>query len=54
MNTTISPTEAGTATPDAGRAASLIEVRLAAIETVARDTNVYTFRRPDGGAIAGL
>ena len=33
------------------REAGLIEVRLAAIESVARDTNVYTFRRPDGGAL---
>lgn len=33
------------------REAGLIEVRLAEIETVARDTNVYTFRRPDGGAL---
>ena len=29
----------------------LIDVRLDAIETVARDTNLYTFRRPDGGRL---
>ncbi len=33
------------------REAGLIEARLAGIETVARDTNVYTFRRPDGGVL---
>jgi tetrachlorobenzoquinone reductase len=31
--------------------AGLIDVRLDAIETVARDTNLYTFRRPDGGRL---
>jgi tetrachlorobenzoquinone reductase len=36
--------------PGTARAA-LIDVELAAIETVARDTNVYTFRRPDGGRL---
>jgi tetrachlorobenzoquinone reductase len=36
---------------EAARAAGLIEVRLIGIETVARDTNVYTFRRPDGGKL---
>ncbi len=42
---------AGTAAPEAGRAGNLLEMRLAAVETVARDTNVYTFRRPDGGRL---
>src|SRR6202050_2266965 len=36
--------------PGTARAA-LIEVELAAVETVARDTNTYTFRRPDGGRL---
>ena len=31
--------------------AGLIDVRLDAIETAARDTNLYTFRRPDGGRL---
>ena len=37
--------------PEGGRSPALIEVRLSAIEAVARDTNVYTLRRPDGGAL---
>jgi ferredoxin-NADP reductase len=41
-----------TETAAAGTArAALIEVELAAVETVARDTNIYTFRRPDGGRL---
>jgi ferredoxin-NADP reductase len=51
MDTMTTPTNAGTQVPEAGRAASLIEVRLAGIETVARDTNVYIFARPDGGRL---
>jgi len=38
------------AAPGTARAV-LIEVQLAAVETVARDTNIYTFRRPDGGRL---
>ncbi len=37
--------------PEGGRAPSLIEVRLTDVAVVARDTNVYTFRRPDGGRL---
>ena len=41
-----------TETAAAGTArAALIEVELAAVETVARDTNVYTFRLPNGGRL---
>ncbi len=36
--------------PESARHA-LIDVRVTAIETVARDTNVYTFARPDGGKL---
>jgi tetrachlorobenzoquinone reductase len=36
--------------PESARSA-LIDVRLIGIETVARDTNVYTFARPDGGRL---
>src|SRR3974390_856682 len=54
MNTlTAAAPTAGNPAPDTARSASLIEVRLAEIETVARDTNVYTFRRPDGAALPG-
>jgi len=42
---------AGTQGPESVRAAGLIEVQLTDIETVARDTNVYTFRKPDGGKL---
>ena len=37
--------------PEGGRAPTLTEVRLAGIATVARDTNLYTLRRPDGSAL---
>jgi tetrachlorobenzoquinone reductase len=47
MDTMIAPTPAAQ-TAEAARVAGLIEVRLTDVETVARDTNVYTFRRPDG------
>jgi tetrachlorobenzoquinone reductase len=40
-----------TAAPDTVRSAGLIEVRLTDIAVVARDTNVFTFRRPDGGRL---
>ncbi len=36
---------------EAGRAAALIEVALTDVTVVARDTNLYTFRRPDGAAL---
>ncbi len=39
---------AGTPAPEAASAKGLIEVRLIDIAVVARDTNLYTFRRPDG------
>jgi hypothetical protein len=52
MDTMTAPSvAAGTAAPETARAANLIEVRLTDVETVARDTNVYTFRRPDGGGL---
>jgi len=52
MDTITAPnTAAGTAAPQTARAGNLIEVRLADVETVARDTRVYTFRRPDGGRL---
>ena len=44
-------TTAGTHGPESVRAAGLIEVKLTNIETVARDTNVYTFRKPDVGKL---
>jgi tetrachlorobenzoquinone reductase len=48
----IAPTQtAANQGPESVRAAGLIEVRLTNIETVARDTNVYTFARPDGGRL---
>jgi ferredoxin-NADP reductase len=48
---TAPPLSARAAPAETARAAGLIDARLAEIETVARDTNVYTFRRPDGGAL---
>jgi ferredoxin-NADP reductase len=51
MNTLTAPTPATAAAPETSRAAGLIEVSLAEVETVARDTNVYTFRRIDGGRL---
>jgi ferredoxin-NADP reductase len=46
-------TAAAAVTPAAetARAAGLIEVQLTDVESVARDTNIYTFRRPDGGRL---
>src|SRR2546430_621752 len=52
MNTVIVPSPAaGTAAPEAVRAGGLMDVRLTDITTVARDTNLYTFARPGGGAL---
>src|ERR1019366_8246963 len=52
MDTITAPTPAaGGQAPESGRAAALIDVRVTDIETVARDTNVYTFRRSDGGRL---
>jgi len=52
MDTLTAPSPAGTAAaPETTRAAGLFEVRLAEVEAVARDTNVYTFRRTDGGRL---
>jgi tetrachlorobenzoquinone reductase len=45
------PATAGTQVPENARSAGLIEVRLTEVEPVARDTNIYTFRRPDGGRL---
>jgi ferredoxin-NADP reductase len=50
MNTvTAPPTAVENLTPTA--AAHLIEARVVAIETVARDTKIFTFRRAEGGAL---
>ncbi len=52
MDTMTAPSPAaGTPAPETARSAGLIEVRLTDIKAVARDTNVYTFRRPDGGRL---
>ena len=51
MDTMIAPAPAGAQASETTRSAALIEVRLTEIETVARDTNVYTFRRPDGARL---
>jgi len=52
MDTMTAPSlAAATQAPDTARSTGLIEVRLTAIEPVARDTNVYAFRRPDGGRL---
>jgi tetrachlorobenzoquinone reductase len=52
MDTITAPSAADAASSAANaREARLIEVRLTDVETVARDTNLYTFRRPDGGAL---
>jgi tetrachlorobenzoquinone reductase len=51
MNTmTAAAPVAGAQTPENARHA-VIDVRLTDIEAVARDTNVYTFARPDGGKL---
>jgi tetrachlorobenzoquinone reductase len=51
MDTMTVTTVAGTQASTAPRTTGLIDVRLAAVETVARDTKVYTFKRPDGGKL---
>ncbi len=52
MDTMTAPSlAAATQAPETARSAGLTEVCLTAIEPVARDTNVYTFRRPDGGRL---
>jgi tetrachlorobenzoquinone reductase len=51
MDSLTAPSPAATSATDTVRAAGLIEVRLTDIASVARDTNVYTFRRPDGGRL---
>ena len=52
MDTMTTPSlAAATQAPETARSAGLIEVRVTAIEPVARDTNVYTLRRPDGGRL---
>ena len=48
---TATMTPAPPAAPDTARTGTLIDVRVAAIETVARDTNVYAFERPDGARL---
>jgi len=52
MDTMTAPSPAADrSASEAGRAAGLIDVQLTNVETVARDTNVYTFARPDGGRL---
>jgi ferredoxin-NADP reductase len=51
MDTITAPSTAGSQGPESVRAAGLIEVKLTDVTTVARDTNVYTFARPDGGRL---
>jgi len=52
MNTAIVPSPAAVApASDPARSGGLIEVRLTDITAVARDTNLYTFARPGGGAL---
>jgi len=48
---TAATSTATTHPPEGGRAPHLIEVRLTDVETVARDTNVYTFKRTDGSRL---
>jgi tetrachlorobenzoquinone reductase len=52
MNTmTVPSAAAGTAAPETSHAAALIGARLTDITIVARDTNLYTFKRVDGGKL---
>ena len=51
MDTITAPSAGVSAAPEAGRAGALIDVTLTAITVVARDTNLYTFARPGGGAL---
>jgi hypothetical protein len=52
MNTMTAPAPAPAASALAENARhALIDVALSDVENVARDTNVYTFRRPDGGKL---
>jgi ferredoxin-NADP reductase len=51
MDTVTAPSAASASAPETARGGTLIDVQLAGIEPVARDTNVYTFRRPDGGRL---
>ncbi len=51
MNTVAAATVAEVAPIGPGRSAALIDVRVTDVQTVARDTNVYTFARPDGAPL---
>ena len=52
MNTMTAPAPVPTvSTPAENARHALIDVVLSDVENVARDTNVYTFRRPDGGKL---
>ena len=51
MDTVTAPSAPSASAPETARGGTLIDVQLAGIEPVARDTNVYTFRRPDGGRL---
>jgi tetrachlorobenzoquinone reductase len=49
MNTMTAPAPAAAALAPENARHALIDVQLTDVEPVARDTNVYTLRRPDGG-----
>jgi ferredoxin-NADP reductase len=49
MSTLSAPSATSAALPE--RTSGLIDVRLTAIEPVAKDTNLYTFKRASGGAL---
>src|SRR5580658_8130324 len=51
MDTVTAPSAASASAPETTRGGTLIDVQLAGVEPVARDTNVYTFARPDGGRL---
>ncbi len=48
---TLQPSPATAADPGSASASGLIEVRLTEIKDVARDTRLFTFRRPDGARL---
>jgi tetrachlorobenzoquinone reductase len=51
MDTVTTPSAGGTLAPEKASHAGLIEARLTDIAEVARDTNLYTFRRVDGAPL---
>jgi tetrachlorobenzoquinone reductase len=48
---TLTASTANTAATASARSAGLIDVRLTEVDTVARDTNIYTFARTDGARL---